>query len=183
MLNKTDEQLMLLIQNENSRAFGILLKRYLSRALAHADNLVGSASDDIVQETFENIWKFANSFNPEKAQFNTWFYTILNNKCYNYIKKEYSIKREDFDKIAESLICDKQSAEESIIKKENSNHINNLIKGLNPREQQAIILRYFQEKSNKETADIMNTSIKAIETLLIRARKKLKYQLSKNKGN
>jgi RNA polymerase sigma-70 factor (ECF subfamily) len=183
MLNKTDEQLMLLIQNEDTRAFGILVKRYLSKVLAYADNMVGSASDDIVQETFESIWKSAHTFNPQKAKFSTWLYTILNNKCYNYVKKEYSIQREDFDNIADTLISEHKSAEESLIDKQHSDNINNLIKDLNPREQQAIILRYFEEKSNQETATIMNTSIKAIETLLNRARKKLKIQLSKNKGN
>ena len=177
MLNKTDEQLMLLIQNEDERAFGILVKRYLPKALSYAQRLIGTDPEDLVQETFVKAWKNAYKFNSEKALFTTWFFTILKNECYSYLKKHKNIRLDNIDDVPD-LQSDTKSAIDNIIDLENNKELNDTINNLNQREKEVILLRYFKELSNKETAKIMNSSIKAIETLLNRAKKKLKRELT-----
>lgn len=177
MLNKTDEQLMLLITQGNKQAFGILTKRYLSQSVFYCDNLVGNSADDIVQESFITVWQKAYSFKPEKAIFKTWFYTILKNNCYNYLKKYNKLNHKDINELHDFLTDGKHSAETSLILKENNQELQQTINKLNQREQQVIKLRYFEELSNKQTAQIMNSSVKAIETLLNRAKNKLRKTL------
>ena len=50
---------------------------------------------------------------------------------------------------------------------------------LKPDYQQVLWLTYFEELSNKETADVMKKSVHGIETLVYRARNALKKQLEK----
>ncbi len=170
MKNQTDEYLMSLIIGGDEGAFGILVKRYLSKALLFADNYVGSYSEDIVQEVFIKIWKNAYRFNPEKAQFNTWFYTILTNSCYSKAKKENRIKTVE---IVDNLTDSGESIEKILIDKQVNKNLRLAMLKLSKREQEVLMLRYFSEYSNKDTAEIMKTTVKAIETLLIRSRKKL----------
>jgi RNA polymerase sigma-70 factor, ECF subfamily len=177
MLNKTDEQLMLLIKDGNERAFGILVKRYLPKALFYTDRIIGINSDDIVQDSFLAVWKNAYSFNQDKALFKTWFYTILKHKCYNNIKKEKSFKTTNIENFEDLIQSTDQSIEEKLIIKQENNTLQKNIKNLNKREQEVINLRYFEEKSNKETSLIMQSSVQAIETLLHRAKAKLRKNL------
>jgi RNA polymerase sigma-70 factor (ECF subfamily) len=179
MLTKTDEQLMLLIQNGNQQAFGILVKRYLPKAVAYCDNIVKSAADDIVQDSFLKAWEYSNSFNANKASFKTWFYTILNNNCYNYIKKHNKHIYEDYEEHKETIESNDISVEQKLINKENDHKLKKSLKHLNKREQEAITYRYINGLSNKQTALKMNSTIKAIETLLNRAKTKLKKHINK----
>jgi len=41
----------------------------------------------------------------------------------------------------------------------------------------ALVLTYYQNLSNREVAEIMNSSVRAVESLLVRARGNLKKQL------
>lgn len=181
MYNKTDEQLMLLVKQENKQAFGTLVKRYLPKALSYAENLVKDSAEDLVQETFVKVWQKAHLFNEQKAKFSTWFYTILNNNCYSYLKKHCNLQQADFESIIETLAdCNSKNADIIIQEKQKANELFLNIKKLNLREQQAIKLRYFKELTNKQTAQEMNSSVKAIETLLIRAKRKLKQHITNN---
>lgn len=170
---------MLLIKDGNQRAFGILVNRYLSKVLSYADNIVGPACDDIIQETFTSIWQNAYKFNQEKATFKTWLYTILNNNCYNYLKKSKLLKLNNIEDFEDSIASPEKNTEEILITRQANEELKEHINNLNKREQQAISLRYFEELSTKETAKIMNSSIKAVETLLNRSRKKLKHYFNK----
>lgn len=178
MLNKTDEHLMSFVKNGDKRAFGILTNRYLSKALSYTKKLVGNMSEDITQETFFKVWEYAYKFNEDKAKFSTWFYTILNNNCYSLLKKEKS-KRENTFQLDEQTLGGNFNVEEILFEKQQKTALIKVIKKLNKREQQAIVLRYYEDLSNQNTAEIMDCSVKAIETLLDRAKKKLKKFIKK----
>lgn len=178
MHNKTDEQLMLLIQTGNKYAYSILVKRYLPKALSFADKIAREGSEDIVQESLVKVWQKACSFNAEKAVFSTWFFTILKNTSYNYIKKYNYNVHCNIDDFTDSIISQTKPADSKLLEQERNNNLELSLKKLNQREQQVIKLRYFKEHSTKETALIMNSSIKAVETLASRAKQKLRDILS-----
>jgi len=170
MRNKNDETLIELIKYGDERAFGTLVKRYLPGALSYADRFVGTSSDEIVQESFIKMWKSVGTFNSEKAKVKTWFYTILTNSCYTYLKK---VKRYKYEELDEEKIISTENIEKMLIQKEENKYLQHKIMLLNKMEQQVIILKYFEEKSNQETADLIGKSLKSVESLLRRGRNKL----------
>jgi RNA polymerase sigma-70 factor (ECF subfamily) len=46
------------------------------------------------------------------------------------------------------------------------------------RQREALVLQYYQELSNAETAALMGTSVEALESLLVRARRSLRAALA-----
>ena len=63
-------------------------------------------------------------------------------------------------------------------KTQQENIIKSVIIELPEKQQKALHLSYYEELSNKETAEILQVSVKAVESLLVRARKTLKEKLS-----
>jgi RNA polymerase sigma-70 factor, ECF subfamily len=172
--NKNDEELMELVKDEDERAFGVLVKRYLPKALSFADKYIRDLSDDMVQEAFIKVWRSAKSFNSEKGKFKTWFYTIITNTCYRILKKQNIKNNMIFDVSEIKDIPSDFKPEKDFSEKKNYSKLQDTFKFLKKREKQVIISRYFNDYTNKETAQIMGTTVKAIETLLVRVRKKIK---------
>jgi len=71
---------------------------------------------------------------------------------------------EDTEPLADQLISEQAESEK----------IKDAVQSLPEKQRIAIVLCYFEEMSNKEAAQIMEINIKALEGLLVRARKTLK---------
>ena len=62
--------------------FAPRIKGFFSRQGTNAD-----ISEEVVQETFVNIWKKAHLFDPTKASVRTWVFTIAGNRQIDMIRK------------------------------------------------------------------------------------------------
>jgi RNA polymerase sigma-70 factor (ECF subfamily) len=52
-----------------------------------------------------------------------------------------------------------------------------MVAQLPPRQKTALVLCFYEERSNREAAEIMGVSLKALQSLLIRAKRTLKEQM------
>ena len=168
-----DKNLMKDIAKGDKKAFGILVKKHMPWATSYARKIVGNEASDSVQEAFVKVWINAIKWNPKKASFNTWFYTILSNTCYNFLKKQkgraISIDNQFLNNLTDN--------EDLITSRQTSKALNQVIIKLPKYQKDVIFLTYFDGFSNKEVAKIINKSLKAVEMLLVKARKKIKKQL------
>ena len=64
---KMDEGLMLLVAKGDEKAFGVIVKRYLPKALSYAGKFMELDPDEITQETFVRMWKYAPLWNSSKG--------------------------------------------------------------------------------------------------------------------
>ena len=60
--------------------------------------------------------------------------------------------------------------------------VNVAMENLKPLFKDVLKLKYIEEKSQNEIAGIVNKSVSAVETLLVRAKKQLRIELKKIKG-
>ena len=74
----------------------------------------------------------------------------------------------------------KINLQENLINRERRRRVLNEIQKLPYPQQQAILLHYFSSYTQKEVSKLINKSEKATESLIIRARKKLKSYLPQN---
>jgi RNA polymerase sigma-70 factor (ECF subfamily) len=80
-----------------------------------------------------------------------------------------------------ALIADPApGAESRVAEKEQSARVAAALQSLPERQRLALILVHYQELGNRETAEIMNCTVEAVEALLTRARKGLKEMLLKD---
>ena len=72
-----DEQLVGLIARGDREAFAIIYGRYAKRMYAWAVARIGrDRAEDSVQELFLKLWRKADTFDPARGSFLTWFFSV-----------------------------------------------------------------------------------------------------------
>ena len=170
-----DDALMRRIATGDERAYAMLVQKHLGRTVRTATRILGNQADaeDAAQDAFIRVWKHAENWEPEAnsgAKFTTWFYRVVTNLCIDYTRKKRGIALEN---IAEQESED-ESGQERMEREDTFQMLKTHMDALPERQRTALTLCFYEEMSNKEAADIMGISIKALESLLVRARRSLR---------
>lgn len=164
---------MLRIGDGDQTAYGMLVDRHLSLNLGYATKLLGNAAEaeEVMQEAFIRVWKNATKWDPtRKTKFTTWFYRVVTNLCYDVCRKRKPQENVD---VLENIPSTEAGAENVIAVDQRSARIKEALEKLPWRQNTAIMLCYFQGLSNKEAAEVMEVSLNALESYLVRGRRKL----------
>ena len=173
-----DENLIEAIADGNRSAFSELVNRHTKKFYYLSYRMIFNKNDaeDIVQDCFIKLWKKPTMWQKGKnTKFTTWFYRVVSNACIDHNRKHsrvFHIKKEEL------IEDDRTAADEEMYKTQQEKMIQAVIIELPEKQQQALNFSYYEELSNKETAEIMQISVKAVESLLVRARKTLKEKIS-----
>ena len=175
----SDEDLMARVSQGDERAFRLLARRYLPRALGLARRVLGNEADaeEIVQEALLRVWVNAARWRPTAA-FRTWFYRVVLNLCLNRKRRAPFATLADIEEPSDPA----PGALLEIEQRQTDRLLAGAIADLPDRQRAAIILTYQEGMSNAETAAVLGTSISGIETLLVRARRALRKALGSALG-
>lgn len=168
----SDETLVLRVANADRTAFGMLVDRHALRYRALAFRYLGDVAlaEDLVQEAFVKLWTHARKFDADKARFTTWFHRVVVNRCLDEKRrKKPEALPEEYDQPDDS-----PSVEHEMIEADGNASVARALETLSGRQRMAITLSYFDGLSNAEAADVMELNLKAYESLLVRARGKLR---------
>jgi len=176
------EDLMVRIAKGNDDAFETLVNRHQASVLNLIYRFIGdrTQAEDLAQEVFIRIWQAAKTYEPD-AKFTTWLYRITANLCFNELKssrrkKWFSLSRSDEkgEHILEETLADgAPSAEDLLLEKERNRQISDALQSLPDNQRMALILRRYDDFSYEEIARILNCSVSAVESLLVRAKRTL----------
>lgn len=178
--NLKDEDLLELLPDGNNEAFDELVKRNAPKYYALAYRMVFNQSDaeDIVQDAFLKLWKNPHLWQKGRnAKFSTWFYRVVSNMCIDFQRKKKPLQLDDDVDFEDH----RPNPEEVYDAKQKQTMLKKCILGLPERQRQALNLCYYQGLSNKEAAEVLEVNIKALESLLGRARGSLKDRLREMK--
>jgi RNA polymerase sigma-70 factor (ECF subfamily) len=167
--------------NGLSPALEEVIDLYQNKIYNLAYRFVGNREDafDLSQEIFLRLYSKIKLFTPN-PDFNAWFMRLAVNTAINYRSKIRKNPSHIASQLSENVNSDKCEKRADQIEQESLSHtIHSILAGLPGRERMAITLQLYETKKVKEIAEIMNTSVKAIESLLTRARKKLKKTIIK----
>lgn len=174
----TDEQLIARVSGQDKEAFARLLTRHLDELHRYALRLSGSAADadDLAQETFVRVWLKARSYKPGTVKVTTWIHRIAHNLWIDEFRKRRRTANAAFEHMP-----DPAPGQDTLqADREDLARLQLALNGLPERQRSAIVLCQIQGFSNQEAATIINVSVRALESLLARARRSLKHQLSEN---
>jgi RNA polymerase sigma-70 factor, ECF subfamily len=156
-------------------AYAALVKRHLPRVLALTRRMLVSeaSAEDAAQEAFIRLWTHAASYDASRALLTTWLTRIATNVCLDRLRKRQEEPWDDsYDQpqaaSQEKTIGDRQLAE----------RIEAELRALPDRQRLALVLCHYEDLSMAEAAQIMETSVEAVESLLGRARRSLKQRLA-----
>ena len=173
-----DSELLDRLATGDEAAFRTLVERHIDRAYAIALRIIGNAADaeDVVQDTMLKIWSHRGRWQHGRAKFSTWLYRVVSNRCIDLRRKPRS---EDVDAVPE--MADPQPDASAMIER---NEVRDLLEGAMQRlpEQQrlAVILSYHENMSNGEIAEVMDSTVAAVESLLKRGRQQLRELLRRH---
>jgi RNA polymerase sigma-70 factor, ECF subfamily len=182
----SSEDLMARIAGGDEGAFEILVGRHQTSILNLIYRFVGNRTQakDLSQEVFIKVWQAAADYQP-KAKFTTWIYQVTVNLCLNELKsarrkKWFQFLRfgEDRENTIEDVIVDPSpSPEDLLLSRERSKRISEAIQGLPENQRMAVILKRYDDLSYEEIARVLNCSVSAVESLLVRAKRTLREKL------
>src|SRR6185436_823025 len=86
--DQADEDLMVMYQRGEVRAFGVLLSRHRKPVYDFILLFVGDkeTAEDLLQEAFMRVIKGAEAY-KRQAKFTTWLYTIARNLCVDQTRR------------------------------------------------------------------------------------------------
>jgi RNA polymerase sigma-70 factor, ECF subfamily len=172
----SDAELLRAIADGDRTAFDRLSRRHLDRAYSVALRMTGSKADaeDVTQDVFLRLWLRPESWQPGQAQFSTWLYRVVVNRCLDLKRRP---KGADLDSVEEPQDPD-GNAEEDLLEAERNRALDAAVARLPERQRAAIVLTYTAGLRNAEAAASMDISVKAFEALLVRAKRELRDDLA-----
>jgi len=147
-------------------------------------------AQDATQEVFVKVYQRFKQFNPDAASLKTWICRIAINQSLDFIKAKKTNKR--FGLLTSLFHTDTNEPVEQII---NINHpgiaaedkealelLLRMICMLPENQKTAIILIKIEHYTQQEVAAIMNSSVKAVESLLQRAKQTIAKKIKETEG-
>jgi RNA polymerase sigma-70 factor (ECF subfamily) len=153
----------------------LLFNNYYALLCAYSRRYVGrkDIAEEIVSETFFNIWNNRKKINYKTSVKAYLFKSVANNSLLYLRKLKNEEKIEDYFSTAGSNIGFQEMAEnlteQSILMQELSARIEDAINQLPPQQRRVFRLKRFEGKKNKEIAEEMGIAVKTVEMHLSKA--------------
>lgn len=160
------------LETQAAMCFSLLYNRYAPKiyskcmAILKDEMLAEDATQEIFMKVFLNLSKF-----EEKAKFSTWVYSITYNYCIDYLrrkKKQENIFSEDVEK-APDLADD---IPDEVLLELEVNQLKNVLEQMPVGDKAILLMKYQDDLSIKEIAEVLDKSESAIKMKLKRAKEK-----------
>jgi RNA polymerase sigma-70 factor (ECF subfamily) len=167
LFRKTDESLVEMFANGNNQAFDILLERHKDRVYNYILLIVRNRemAEDIFQETFMRaIMTIKQGRYMENGKFSSWICRIAHNQIIDIYRRERNEKTvsneeyEEQDLFNDAKLCE-ENIEDKMVREQVLQDVNNLMLHLPDEQREVVYMRYYQDLSFKEIADITGVSI------------------------
>ena len=168
-------------------ALNALMERHSGPIFQFLYRMLGDEQDanDLAQETFVRVYRHRERFDGSK--FTTWLYTIAANLARNEYRRRarhpvVSLQAESADKegsLEDVLPSANTGPRESVEAQERQNAIRAAVQELPEDLREALVLCEWEELSAADAASVLQTTSRAIESRLYRARRLLKERLKR----
>lgn len=173
---KDDHELLTLIQDGSQDAFAVLVRRHTERfyRLAYRYLQNRETAEDIVQDAFLKLWEAPRRWQPERnSKFTTWFYRIVVNLCLDWQKKKRPLTLDE----ELPLIDERETPDTGMIRTQEQQVLEQEIAALPERQRMALNLCFAEGLSNQEAAEVIGVRLKALQSLIMRAKATLKERM------
>jgi RNA polymerase sigma-70 factor, ECF subfamily len=167
----------------NQTAYRHLVEKYQGVVAATAIGMLGRCPDaeDIGQQVFLNFFNSLDKFRGEAA-LGTYLTRIAINLCLNELKKRKRRARWMFWSQASYPESAAPSSEDLLESDERKEQVRQAVLRLSPEYRAVIVLRWMEERSTVETAEILGIPIGTVLSRLHRSQSQLKEILAPWKG-
>ncbi len=166
------------LKSRANPCFDIIYEKYAAKvyskciALLKDEAMAKDATQEIFMKVFLNLSKFG-----ERAQFSTWLYSITYNYCIDFLRKKnrrgniFSDDMERAPDVEDDEVSDKVLLEMKV------DHLRKVLEMIPPDDKYVLLMKYQEDLSIKEIADVLEKSESAIKMKIKRAKAKAQVAL------
>jgi len=164
---------------KDPEAFGLLYERHVGKIYNYIYYRVGDAllAEDLTASVFLNVLEAIQSNRSWRTSFSGWLYRIAHNVVVDHFRRRGKLRELPLDERLVSMEEDPYKSAELSLEVE---CLKRAIRGLTSDQAEVIILKFIEDLTNAEVAQIMGKTEGAIKSLQYRAlaslRKKLKSE-------
>ena len=164
--------------NGDQRAFARLVDAYQAPVYNLCYRMLGNAvrAEDAAQETFVRVYTHLRGYDPEQ-KLSSWILATASHYCIDRLRRR-RINWLSLDQILQTRPVPGKSvpAEDRILEHEARAQVRGLLQSLPPDHRLVIVLRYWQDLSYAEIAQVIGDTETAVKSRLHRARRMLAAQ-------
>lgn len=160
----------------NRAAFADLYEATKSKLFAVSLRIVRERhiAEEVLQDSFVNIWNNANKYAVAQSAPMTWMTAIVRNRSLDIVRRPFLEVQDDEDYFAANMEDERPGPDEQLVARRDQAKIERCIKGLDGEQQQTISLAFFQGLSHSEVASHLGRPLGTVKTHIRRGLQKLK---------
>ena len=172
--DSSDADLVTWLAQGDERAFREVLVRHQGPVYRFAVRMLEDSyeAEDIAQETFLRLFRSADRYRPE-ASLRAYLLAIARNLCIDRMRKKSPELMEQPPELTT-----RETPLDSMVRSQTMDRLLGAVSNLPENQRSAVLLRHDQGLRYNEIANVMGVSVSAVESLLVRARRTLRKQLS-----
>lgn len=176
------DQVLVRAALEDREAFSGIIERYqgaLARYIQRLGSLDADTAKDILQESFIKVYLNLNDYDP-RLPFSSWIYRITHNEVMGYFRhtknRAHALPQGDVSELFSTLPNGLDISEE-VDARLRSLKVAAALARVKPGYRQALVLRFFEEKSYDEISDILQIPAGTVATHIARGKAALEQTL------
>jgi RNA polymerase sigma-70 factor, ECF subfamily len=190
--DQADEDLMVLYQRGEVRAFEILLVRHRKPLYNFILRYLGDkeTAEDLIQEAFMRVIKGAEAY-KRQAKFTTWLYTIARNLCVDQTRRRKHRKHASLDapldaseesgSLLDVIPSKEMASDRKSVNKQLHETMQRAIAGLSEEQREVFLMREFLDMPFKQIADVVGVPENTVKSRMRYALEKLRLELDEYK--
>lgn len=169
-----DADLMRRLQAGEARAYRELSDLYLRRVLNYSYRMLGNQAEaeEVCQDVFFRLWKLREPWKGD-AQVISWLLRVAHNLCTDRLRRRRNVVDDLEQEAPES-----RRPPAMLERRDAALAVREAIARLPERQKAAVLMAHFDGMSNPEIGEILQVGVRAVESLLSRARRQLRDDLA-----
>ncbi len=177
-----DVGLMLRVKAGDERAFRALFDKHKRKIVSFARRYLhqNARAEDAAQEVFLRLYRARASYEPN-SRFTTYLYRITTNTCLNHLRqKEFVLRKDEEEESLTDRVPDPaaNSPDNALLGRELEGKVQRALAALPESQRTALLLLRTEDLSYEQIAEIMETTVPAVKSLLNRAREQMLQALT-----
>jgi RNA polymerase sigma-70 factor (ECF subfamily) len=176
----TPEQLSDLLSRcalQDQRAFAALYRHSSAKLFAVAVRITRRRdwAEEVLQESFINIWNHASGYNPAKSTPMTWMTAIVRNRALDWLRRPREVEVDGEQEDLMASVPDESPGPEELLRRSlEAGALADCMKQLSGEQQRSITLAFFYGLSHGELAQQMQKPLGTVKTWIRRGLERLK---------
>jgi RNA polymerase sigma-70 factor (ECF subfamily) len=161
---------------KDQQAFAELYRRSSSKLLGVALRILRRQdwAEDVLQESFVNIWHHAQDYTQARSAPMTWMTSIVRNRSLDWLRRPREETPDDFELMLDHTSDDRPGPLERLTDSADAKRLARCLEQLEPSQRQTIALAFYHGLTHSELAEHLKAPLGTVKTWVRRGLEQLK---------